>query len=194
MTDHYHMTDTVALTTERLVVRQIGQEDAFRLADYYAANRQFLKPWEPTRDESYYQPAGWIMRLNMIEEMHRQRVASCFLILQKKPSDETLGVINFSQICHGCLQACTLGYSLAKHWQGRGIMYEALRAAIPHMQRAHTLHRIMASYMPHNQRSGNLLSRLGFEQEGYAKAYLLINGQWQDHILTSLITPHHLAE
>lgn len=27
----------------------------------------------------------------------------------------------------------------------------------------------MANYMPHNQRSGDLLARLGFEKEGYAK-------------------------
>jgi ribosomal-protein-alanine N-acetyltransferase len=32
----------------------------------------------------------------------------------------------------------------------------------------------MANYMPHNQRSGDLLARLGFEKEGYAKDYLLI--------------------
>ncbi|EFE23404.1 hypothetical protein EDWATA_01566, partial [Edwardsiella tarda ATCC 23685] len=45
------------------------------------------------------------------------------------------------------------------------------------------------NYMPHNQRSGALLQRLGFEKEGYAKNYLLINGKWQDHVLTALTTP-----
>lgn len=49
------------------------------------------------------------------------------------------------------------------------------------------MHRIMANYMPHNQRSGNLLTRLGFEREGYAKKYLLIDGTWQDHVLTALM-------
>ncbi|MGL4717164.1 MAG: 30S ribosomal protein S5 alanine N-acetyltransferase, partial [Aeromonas sp.] len=44
-------------------------------------------------------------------------------------------------------------------------------------------------YMPANQRSGALLERLGFEREGFARAYLLINGRWEDHILTSLINP-----
>ena len=28
-----------------------------------------------------------------------------------------------------------------------------------------------------------LLRRLGFEREGYARAYLKIGGQWQDHRL-----------
>jgi ribosomal-protein-alanine N-acetyltransferase len=48
----------------------------------------------------------------------------------------------------------------------------------------------MASYLPHNQRSGKLLKRLGFVVEGYARDYLLINGLWQDHILTSLTNPN----
>lgn len=45
----------------------------------------------------------------------------------------------------------------------------------------------MAAYLPDNERSGKLLKRLGFVVEGYARDYLMIDGQWQDHILTSLI-------
>ena len=40
--------------------------------------------------------------------------------------------------------------------------------------------------MPSNKRSAQLLQKIGFIIEGYAKNYLLINGQWEDHILTSL--------
>ena len=42
----------VRLTTDRLVVRLVHDRDAWRLADYYAENRHFLKPWEPVRDET----------------------------------------------------------------------------------------------------------------------------------------------
>ena len=31
--------------------------------------------------------------------------------------------------------------------------------------------------------------RLGFEREGYARAYLLIAGRWQDMVLNSLVNP-----
>ena len=47
----------------------------------------------------------------------------------------------------------------------------------------------MASYRPENDRSGRLLASLGFEHEGLAKAYLKIDGQWADHVLTSLVNP-----
>jgi ribosomal-protein-alanine N-acetyltransferase len=33
-----------------------------------------------------------------------------------------------------------------------------------------------------------LLERLGFEREGRAKAYLNIDGRWQDHVLTALVS------
>jgi ribosomal-protein-alanine N-acetyltransferase len=68
-------------------------------------------------------------------------------------------------------------------------MYEALQSLIRYMQRQQKIHRIMANYMPHNHRSGNLLESLGFEREGYAKDYLLIDGKWQDHVLMALTDP-----
>jgi ribosomal-protein-alanine N-acetyltransferase len=47
----------------------------------------------------------------------------------------------------------------------------------------------MASYRPENERSGRLLARLGFECEGLAKAYLKIDGEWADHVMTSRLNP-----
>ncbi|CNC54840.1 ribosomal-protein-alanine acetyltransferase [Yersinia similis] len=99
---------------------------------------------------------------------------------------EVRGVANFSNVLRGSFHACFLGYSLGERWQGQGLMFEALQPLIRYMQRQERMHRIMANYMPHNHRSGNLLARLGFEREGYAKDYLMIDGQWRDHVLTAL--------
>lgn len=175
------------LTTDRLVVRLVHERDAWRLADYYAENRAFLKPWEPIRDESHTYPSGWQARLGLIGEMHKQGNAYYFALLDPDET-EIRGVANFSNVVRGSFHACYLGYSLAEKWQGQGMMYEALQSAIRYMQRQQRIHRIMANYMPHNPRSGNLLARLGFEKEGYAKDYLLIDGKWQDHVLTALTT------
>jgi ribosomal-protein-alanine N-acetyltransferase len=65
-------------------------------------------------------------------------------------------------------------------------MFEALEASIKYVFEELGIHRIMANYMPINARSAKLLYRLGFIIEGYAKNYLLINDQWEDHILTAL--------
>ncbi|AIJ09843.1 MULTISPECIES: ribosomal protein S5-alanine N-acetyltransferase [Edwardsiella] len=178
----------VRLTTDRLIVRLVNERDAHRLADYYAENRDFLRPWEPIRDESHCYPSGWQARLSMIRELQKQGGAFYFILLGHD-EQEVRGVANFSNVLRGAFHACFLGYSVAGKWQGHGVMYEGLQAAIRYMQRQQHMHRIMANYMPHNQRSGALLQRLGFEKEGYAKNYLLINGKWQDHVLTALTNP-----
>ena len=49
------------------------------------------------------------------------------------------------------------------------------------------LHRIEASCLPHNEASTKLLERAGFTREGYARAYLRIDGLWQDHLLYGLL-------
>lgn len=61
---------------------------------------------------------------------------------------------NFSNVVRGSFHACYLGYSIGEKWQGQGLMFEALTTAIRYMQRTQHIHRIMANYMPHNQRSG----------------------------------------
>ena len=63
------------------------------------------------------------------------------------------------------------------------------RLSIEHAFSALRLHRIHASYIPGNERSGGLLARLGFVREGLARNYLFINGAWRDHVLTALLNP-----
>ncbi len=65
-------------------------------------------------------------------------------------------------------------------------MTEALLVATRWAFKELRLHRIMANYQPRNERSGRLLERLGFVREGLAHQYLFIDGEWKDHVLTSL--------
>jgi ribosomal-protein-alanine N-acetyltransferase len=110
-----------------------------------------------------------------------------FAVLDRD-SGQMIGACNFSGIIRGAFQACYLGYHIDELHQGRGLMQEALEAGIRYMFETMNLHRIMANYIPDNERSARLLERLGFEREGYAKAYLNIAGRWQDHVLTALVS------
>ena len=83
------------------------------------------------------------------------RFISRFSIRKK----EIVGIANFSNVVRGSFHACYLGYSIGQKWQGQGLMFEALTAAIRYMQRTQHIHRIMANYMPHNKRSGDPLAR-----------------------------------
>lgn len=109
-----------------------------------------------------------------------------FFIYRKNELDKLIGICNFTQIFRASFQACYLGYKIDLKEEGKGVMYEALQKLIPFIFEDIGLHRIMANYMPANLRSANLLKRLGFEIEGYAKNYLKINGKWEDHVLSAL--------
>jgi ribosomal-protein-alanine N-acetyltransferase len=65
-------------------------------------------------------------------------------------------------------------------------MYEGLSLAIDYVFKELNMHRIMANHAPQNLRSARLLKRLGFQPEGYAREYLMVHGEWQDHVLNSL--------
>jgi ribosomal-protein-alanine N-acetyltransferase len=109
----------VRLTTDRLVVRLVHERDAWRLADYYAENRQFLKPWEPVRDESHCYPSGWQARLSMITEFHKQGSAFYFALLD--PEEKRLsGSPIFQTWCAGRFTPATLATPSARNGRGRG--------------------------------------------------------------------------
>lgn len=181
--------DLPELETERLVVRLGGQADVPAIVRYLRRNRDFLRPFEPIRPPAFFEERFWTAQVRQsILDYHTDRAVRFFLFLRDDP-ETVVGTANFTRIERGISHSCTLGYGLAAEEQGKRLMHEALRAAIDHLFDPLNLHRIEANYMPHNRRSGNLLRRLGFVVEGYARDYLQIAGRWEDHVLTSLTNP-----
>jgi ribosomal-protein-alanine N-acetyltransferase len=156
---------------------------------YYVANWRYLKPWEPTRGDEYYTHAGWLQILSRYQQSY-ELGRTLNLAALNLANNEVIAVCNFSNIVHGPMQACNLGYSIAEKYQGQGFMFEILSELIPKVMQKYNLHRINANHLPHNDRSAALLKRLGFEKEGYAKSYLKVDGKWQDHILNTYINPN----
>ncbi len=179
------MSDTKTLYIDDLIIRAATADDDKRISQYFIDNRQHLKPWEPKRDEAFFTADGWAKRLIQLSELHKYNLAYYFVI-QMMDSDEVIGTISYSNIVKFPFYACSVGYSLAEAAQGRGVMRRALQKTNQWLFDHQNMHRIMAAYIPTNKRSGNVLSSLGFEQEGYAKKYLFIDNKWQDHVLTSL--------
>jgi len=170
---------------EDIILRTAEPTDGKLISDYFIANRDFLREWEPKREDAFFSEAGWTQRLIKLNELHRMGLGY-YLIILDSDSGEMLGTISFSNISRFPFHACNVGYSLSQTAQGRGVMTRALRMAVEYMFNIQNLHRIMAGYMPRNKRSESVLKRLEFTQEGLAKDYLLINGKWEDHVLTSL--------
>ncbi|MBY7913238.1 ribosomal protein S5-alanine N-acetyltransferase [Vibrio fluvialis] len=185
----YKTSGHVFKTDGEIILRTAEFDDAARISNYFTVNRDYLKPWEPKREEAFFSELGWQQRLIKLSELHKMSLGFYLLIIDAD-SDEMLGTISFSNISRFPFYACNVGYSLAEQAQGKQIMTRALKMACDYMFNEQNLHRVMASYMPHNKRSEAVLQRLGFVHEGQAKDYLLIDGQWQDHNLTSLVNPN----
>ena len=177
---------TTTITTSRLQLRVLNPEDAPLLQTYLLKNRIHLAPWEPARDDSFFE----------LEQCQQRLISSCLnieagqslaLAVFLKNSSQIVGTCNFSNIVRGIFQACHLGYAIDAEAEGQGYMLEAVQAGIQHMFHQQGLHRIMANHVPENTRSAKLLKRLDFEREGLAKFYLKINGVWRDHVLNSLV-------
>ncbi|WP_414575444.1 GNAT family N-acetyltransferase [Anabaena sp. CCY 9402-a] len=177
------------IISDRLLLRIGIQEEIPKILKYFMGNKNFLTPFYPTWADHFFTDEYWEYQLenNFLEFIHDQSLK--LFIFPKTQPTEVIGTINFNNFVRGAAHFCHVGYSLAEAAQGKGYMTEGLRAATEYVFQELDFHRIMANYMPHNQRSGNVLKRLGFIVEGYARDYLLINGKWQDHILTSLINP-----
>ena len=181
------------ITSDRLLLRLATEEDIPQILNYFTDNKSYLTPFYPQWSENFFTEEYWQIQVEIdLQEYINYLALKFFIFVQSEPTT-IIGNINFRNIIWGAAQFCSVGYSLAETEQSKGYMTEALNAAIQYVFQELNLHRIMANYMPHNQRSGNLLKRLGFIVEGYARDYLLINGQWQDHILTSLTNPNWQA-
>ncbi|MDV5051821.1 MULTISPECIES: ribosomal protein S5-alanine N-acetyltransferase [Vibrio] len=176
-----------------LLLRTAEIGDADMIAEYFQANREYLKPFEPKREEAFFSVNGWLQKLIKLNELHRMGLGY-YCLLVRASSGEMLGTISFSNLSRFPFYSCNVGYSLAEKAQGHGYMRRGLTMACDYMFNVQKLHRIQAGYMPHNKRSESVLEHVGFNREGYAKNYLLINGEWQDHVLTSLINPNWQPE
>lgn len=181
------------LNTGRCIVRLAQIEDADAVIEYFKSNSAHLADGGPAWPSNYLTNAYWEEQIKQnIEDFHSDLAIRFFLFDRANPS-VVVGSANLNNIVRGAAQYCNLGYSIAQDREGKHMMKEALQSVIAYGFSALNLHRIMANYQPSNQRSGWLLRSLGFNVEGYARDYLLINGKWCDHILTSMLNPNWMA-
>ena len=177
------------IDTDRLIVRLPQAADVPAIVGYYGSNRDHLQPFSPTFGPDFLDEAMWQEQVRIrIREHAAGESFRTFLFTRSNP-DRIVGNLNLTQVQRGALQSCVLGYNLARDEQGKGYMTEAVQGAVAFAFEKWRLHRVTANHMPRNGQSAAVLKRCGFEVEGLARAYLLINGRWEDHVLTAILNP-----
>ncbi|HEX2926999.1 MAG TPA: GNAT family N-acetyltransferase [Ruminiclostridium sp.] len=168
--------------TERLLLKLVDKTAARQVLDYYSRNREFLKEWEPIRDDEFYSVSFHEEQLEKYMDQIKQGNSFRLWIYKKDDPDRTIGTVSFNNIVRGAFLSCHLGYGLDKDEINKGYMTEAVKRSIEIIFGEYGLHRIEANIMPKNLRSLKVVERLGFYNEGIAYNYLKINGKWEDHI------------
>ena len=169
-----------------LYLRPAVSADFPAWAQLRAESRAFLKPWEPTWPDDDLTRAAFRRRLRrQVEDMTRDE-SFTFLIFDVA-TDALLGGLTIGGIRRGVAQTATLGYWMGGRYAGRGRMTRAVAAATRYGFSTLRLHRIEAACLPENVASMTLLERNGFQREGFARAFLKIDGAWRDHVLYALL-------
>lgn len=169
-----------------VTLRTVRLGDAETLAELYRANRDFLRPWEPTRDEAFFTAEGQLEDLRrMVEAEAIGRMWPALIFAD----GVTVGRITLHNIIRGSLQSCYLGYWVAKEHGGRGVATEAVRLSLDVAFNELFLHRVEAFTRLDNVVSQRVLLKNGFSRVGVARRHIHVDGRWHDEQLFEKLAP-----
>ena len=151
-------------------------------------SRAFLQPWEPTWGEDDLTRAAFRRRLASYQRDIDGGTAFPFFVFREEDG-ALVGGVTLSNVRRGVAQMGSLGYWVGQPFARRGYTLAGVRAVIGFAFEQLGLHRVEAACLPHNEKSASLLLKAGFEEEGFARAYLKIDGDWRDHRLFGLLSP-----
>jgi ribosomal-protein-alanine N-acetyltransferase len=176
--DHGIRKRNVMLEGRNIELRLLTPEYAKDLTHYYKKNREHLRHYEPSRDESFYTVD--VQKRDLIEN-YRQFLNGSSVNLGIFKDDRFIGKIRISNIVMGVFKNAFVGYSMDEEEQGKGYMKEALKLVIEYAFEELGLHRIEATTLVDNIKSQAVLLASGFNEVGISKKYLYIDGDWRDH-------------
>jgi ribosomal-protein-alanine N-acetyltransferase len=174
------------LVNRRVYLRQPEDRDWRPWSDLRALSRDFLVPWEPTWPPDALSREAFRRRLRRYGIDWREDTGYSFFIF-RLGDNALLGGATLGNVRRGVAQSGTLGYWIGRPYSRQGYMSDAIKAVIAFAFETLQLHRLEAACLPANKASQGVLRKVGFQQEGYARRYLCINGEWCDHLLFALL-------
>jgi [ribosomal protein S5]-alanine N-acetyltransferase len=177
------------LVTDRLLLQMPAPAQSPQVLKYLETNRARFENASPSGPPLTLELISAKL-VSAISEFDQGRGMRLYLFLRAEDVEDPIGDIALSEIVRGPFQACYLSYRIDAEHEGRGYVTESIAKVVEYAFSVLQLHRIMANYVPGNDRSATVLHRSGFAVEGMARNYLRLNGEWRDHVLTSRINPN----
>lgn len=156
-------------------------EDHEAWAQLREQSRLHLTRWEPDWKPEDAKAEAFRLRLKIYERQFRGRAGVAFHVFDRE--NRLVGGVTLSDIRRHAAQSATIGYWIGAPFLRRGYGTAAVEAATNYAFDSLQLNRVEAACQPGNAASRALLSKAGFSEEGLAREYLFINGEWRDHVL-----------
>ena len=165
-----------------MVLRPPRLRDGKAWSEIRLRNESWLLKWEPTSPHSWYERnamSAWPPLVAALRKAGRNGTMLPFVITY---GGRMVGQINVSNVVHGVLRSCTVGYWVDSAVAGRGVTPTAVALVIDHCFAEVGLHRVEIDIRPENAASLRVVEKLGLRREGFYERYLDIDGEWRDHV------------
>ena len=170
----------------RVMLRPPVRADERQWVEIRKISQDFLVPWEPTWPSDAATPVAFNRRLKRFYAGWREGSTYAFLIVEKQDGT-LLGGITLTNVRRGVVQSGSIGYWIGEPHARNGYMSEGVQLMLSFAFDTLRLHRVEAACLPSNQPSRDVLFKAGFMQEGLARRYLRINGEWRDHLTFGIL-------
>ncbi len=170
------------IKTERLLLRRMADTDAPEIF-YLRSNDIVMKYIDREKPKSLEEALTFIQNVN--SNIDKNECVMWAIALRDNPGN-LIGNIGFWRIINKHYRS-EIGYMLHPDFWGKGIMKEALMAAIDFGFTEMNLHSIEAHINPENKASGILLEKTGFIREAYFKEDFYFRGKFIDTAVYTLL-------
>ncbi|HEX6129786.1 MAG TPA: GNAT family N-acetyltransferase [Candidatus Limnocylindria bacterium] len=160
-------TDDDVVRSDRLEIVLLSPEQLDAVAA--GSVEELARALDATIGEEWLDEVRWLagMRARQVRERPRDAPWLLRAIVRAEPGQprEAVGHLNFHAAPSEDGQV-EIGYTLLASARGRGYAIEAVQAMFDWAQREHGVRRFRASVAPANERSINLINKLGFVHTG----------------------------
>ena len=170
------------IKTERLLLRRMTDADASEIF-FLRSDEAVMKFIDREKPKSQEEALSFIQMVNT--NIDKKESIMWAISLQDNPN-KLIGNIGFWRIINQHYRS-EIGYMLHPDFWGKGIMKEALLAAVDFGFNVINLHSIEAHINPDNTASGILLEKAGFVREAYFKEDFFFKGKFIDTAIYSLL-------
>jgi RimJ/RimL family protein N-acetyltransferase len=169
------------ITTERVVLRWISEDDIDGLFDVFSS-AEVMRYWSsgPLTNRE----AAAAMQREIAAGNENNTMFKWGLALRE--SNLVIGTTTLFNLNLDNGRA-EIGYAMGRAYWGKGYMNEALRALVSHAFEVMKLRRLEADVDPRNAASIRTLERLGFQREGFLRERWYVCGELQDAFFYGLL-------